>query len=49
MKLWYDDRKIPVWVEWLAVIAVGLLFGLLFAIGFLGISFGYILTSILSM
>lgn len=23
MKLWYDDKKIPSWVEYLAVVALG--------------------------
>jgi hypothetical protein len=30
MKLWYDDKKIPLWVEWLAVVATGFILAVLF-------------------
>jgi uncharacterized protein involved in cysteine biosynthesis len=46
MKLWYDDKKIPTWVEWLAVLIVGILLGLIFALGLLGITFGNFLASL---
>jgi hypothetical protein len=46
MKLWHADKKIPTWVEWLAVLIVGILFGTLFAIGLLGISLGSFLASL---
>lgn len=45
MKLWYDDKKIPAWVEFLGAIFLGAVFGILFAIGVLGISFGNLLAS----
>ena len=49
MKLWYDDKKIPTWAEWLAVIVVGILFGLLFAVGILGISLGNYFASLFNI
>jgi hypothetical protein len=45
MKLWYDDKKIPTWVEALIAIVLGITFGLMFGIGVLGISLGqYVLS-----
>ena len=29
MKLFYDDKKIPMWVEWLAVVVVGVVFAVI--------------------
>jgi len=29
MKLWYDDKKIPAWVEWVAVVVVGFIFAMM--------------------
>lgn len=46
MKLWYDDKKIPTWVEWLAVLILGILLGTIFALGLLGVSIGNFLASL---
>lgn len=29
MKLWYDDKKIPLWVEVLAVVILGVVFAVM--------------------
>jgi hypothetical protein len=39
MKLWYDDKKIPAWVERVALIATALVLGTMLGFGLLGISF----------
>ena len=32
MKLFYDDKKIPFWVEVLAVVVVGIIYGCMFGL-----------------
>jgi hypothetical protein len=32
MKLFYDDKKIPMWVEWLAVVVVGVVFSVILVV-----------------
>jgi hypothetical protein len=46
MKLWYDDKKIPTWVEALIAVVLGITFGLMFGIGVLGISLGQFVLSL---
>jgi len=44
MKLWYDDKKIPLWVEILAVIVFGVVFGVCVALVLLGYNLAHFLT-----
>jgi len=44
MKLWYDDKKIPMWVEILAVVVVGVFFGVCVALMLLGYNLAHYLT-----
>ena len=44
MKLWYDDKKIPVWVEILAVIVFGVVFGVCVGLILLGYNLAHYLT-----
>lgn len=32
MKLFYDDKKIPLWIEWVAVAVTGFLLAVLFVL-----------------
>ncbi len=43
MKLWYDDKKIPLWVEVLAVIVSGVFVGLAFGLMLLGYNLAFLL------
>jgi hypothetical protein len=36
MKLFFDDKQIPYWVEWLAVAIVGVAFGAIMGLIILG-------------
>lgn len=44
MKLWYDDKKIPLWVEILAVVVFGVVFGIALALVLLGYNLAHYLT-----
>jgi hypothetical protein len=44
MKLWYDDKKIPMWVEWLAVIVVAVFGGICFGFILLGYNLAVLLS-----
>lgn len=46
MKLWYDDKKISVWVEILTAVIFGIVLGLMFGLGVLGISLGQFVLSL---
>ena len=44
MKLWYDDKKIPMWVEILAVLFFGVVFGIAVGLVLLGYNLAHYLT-----
>lgn len=44
MKLWYDDKKIPLWVEILAVLFFGVVFGIAVGLVLLGYNLAHYLT-----
>lgn len=44
MKLWYDDKKIPLWVEILAVLVFGVVFGIAVGLVLLGYNLAHYLT-----
>ena len=44
MKLWYDDKKIPLWVEVLAVLVFGVVFGIAVGLILLGYNLAHYLT-----
>jgi high-affinity Fe2+/Pb2+ permease len=46
MKLWYDDKKIPTWVEVVCVVVFAVVLGLMFSLGVLGISLGQFVLSL---
>lgn len=46
MKLWYDDKKISVWVEILSAVILGIVLGLMFGLGVLGVSLGQFVVSL---
>ncbi len=43
MKLWYDDKKIPLWIEVLAVVVSGVFVGLAFGLMLLGYNLAFLL------
>lgn len=44
MKLWYDDKKIPMWVEILAFLVVAVVGGICFGLILLGYNLAHLLT-----
>jgi len=46
MKLWYDDKKVSVWVEILSAVILGIVLGLMFGLGVLGVSLGQFVVSL---
>jgi hypothetical protein len=44
MKLWYDDKKIPMWVEWLAVLVVAVIGGICFGLILLGYNLAFLIS-----
>ena len=44
MKLWYDDKKIPLWVEILTVVVFGVVFGIAVGLILLGYNLAHYLT-----
>ncbi len=44
MKLWYDDKKIPLWVEILAVLVFAVAFGVAVGLMLLGYNLAHLLT-----
>lgn len=43
MKLWYDDKKIPMWAEWLTVFAVAVVAGVCIGFILLGYNLAFLI------